>query len=201
MANKTKLILLFLAIIIIGFGIYFFSDKSSLEKINEEKARENILKTKEEVIETNQFNEIVGLNKGSKAPEFTITTLEGKTIRLSELTKQKKPLVLYFFATWCPNCMQDLSVHKTIYPLYEDKVAFVAVDLDSNEKAEIIKRYVQENGFVGDFAIAHAKVLRDYNVRYTTTKYVIDKEGKIVYAGSGPLKENEWKIMFDTLLA
>ena len=40
----------------------------------------------------------VGANQGNLAPDFTVTTTEGKTIRLSDLTNDK-PTVVYFFAT------------------------------------------------------------------------------------------------------
>ena len=74
----------------------------------------------------------VGANQGNLAPDFTVTTTEGKTLRLSDLTNDK-PTVVYFFATWCPNCARDLAAVKDVYPQYADKVNFLAVDIDSRE--------------------------------------------------------------------
>ena len=56
-----------------------------------------------------------GANHGNLAPNFTINTVEGKELKLSELADDK-PTVLYFFATWCPNCAHDLAAVKDVYP-------------------------------------------------------------------------------------
>ena len=51
----------------------------------------------------------VGTNRGDLAPDFTITTIDGKTMSLSSLAADK-PTVLYFFATWCPSCIKAAEV-------------------------------------------------------------------------------------------
>ncbi|MBI2672849.1 TlpA family protein disulfide reductase [Candidatus Woesearchaeota archaeon] len=115
-----------------------------------------------------------GNNVGHKAPDLSVTTVDGKSIVLSELTKQKKPVLLYFWATWCPFCKRDLAVLDKVYPNYKDKVKIIAIDLDLNEDDSTIKDYIKENGHANngvDFARGKESILRDYNILYTTTKY------------------------------
>ena len=141
----------------------------------------------------------VGINQGNLDPDFTITTVDGKTVSLSQLTSDK-PTVLYFFATWCPNCVRDFVAIKDIYPQYADKVNFLAVDLDSKENASQIVNYKQRMGLPNiDFAPSDRKILADYNVVYTTTKFFIGKDGTILNKGVGGVDENTWHQIFKSM--
>jgi len=141
----------------------------------------------------------VGVNLGNVAPDFTLTTTEGKTLRLSELTKDKAT-VLYFFATWCPNCARDLAAVKDVYPQYADKVNFLAVDIDSRESVSQIASYKQRMGLPDiDFAPSDRKILSDYNVVYTTTKFFIGKDGTILNKGVGGIDANTWHQVFRSM--
>jgi len=141
----------------------------------------------------------VGINQGDIAPDFTIRTIEGKTISLSQLTKDK-PTVLYFFATWCPNCARDLSAVKDIYPQYSDKVNFLAIDIDIKESSYIISQYKQRMDLDGVvFAPGDRNVLRKYGVSYTTTKFFLGKGGVILNKGIGSINKNTWNQIFQQL--
>ncbi len=142
---------------------------------------------------------ITGARVGDKAPDFTVTTTEGGTIKLSDLVKEGKPVVLYFFATWCSYCGEELTNLKNIYPQYSDKVVFAAVSLDLFENQEVIKKYKDKRGFAGDFSQGNREILSDYNVISTTTKYAIDKNGIVQYRGVGILSNQNWNILFSQL--
>ena len=141
----------------------------------------------------------VGINLGNVAPDFTVTTTEGKTLRLSELTKDKSTVV-YFFATWCPNCARDLAAVKDVYPQYADKVNFLAIDIDSRESVSQIASYKQRMDLPNiDFAPSDRKILSDYNVVYTTTKFFIGKGGIILNKGVGGIDQNTWRQVFESM--
>lgn len=146
---------------------------------------------------TQQAN--IGISKGNMPPDFTITTIDGKQYTLSQF-RNKKPVLLYFWASWCPFCSKDLDIVKNIYPKYQDKVTFLAIDLDLNEDAGLIEEYKNRKGLVGiDFAEGKADVLSDYAIRYTTTKYAIGSNGLILYKGSGVFNEQQWEVLFNAL--
>ncbi|MDP3766358.1 MAG: TlpA disulfide reductase family protein [Nanoarchaeota archaeon] len=141
-----------------------------------------------------------GINKGDIPPDFTITTIDGKQYKLSQFKEKNKPILLYFWASWCPFCSKDFDIVKNIYPKYADKVTFLAIDLDVNEDAELIKAYMDRKGLKRiDFAEGKVNVLSDYAIKYTTTKYAIGRDGKILYKGSGVFNEQQWEILLSGL--
>jgi thiol-disulfide isomerase/thioredoxin len=141
----------------------------------------------------------VGITLGNLAPDFTVNTIDGKTVSLSRLTSEK-PTVLYFFATWCPNCAKDFATLKKVYPQYADKVNFLAVDMDLKESEYQIAGYKQKLSIPGiEFAAGKKDILADYNVIYTTTKYFVGKDGTILNKGVGGIDENTWHKVFQSM--
>ena len=133
---------------------------------------------------------------GDKAPDFALTATNGQNISLSDL--RGKPVVLYFMATWCPFCKDEYD--KAINPVYPgDSVELISVSLDLNENSAALEKYRTQYNRPGLFAPGNEAILKDYNVIYTTTKYVIDKNGIILYKSSGELNSDNWKIIFDAL--
>ncbi len=136
------------------------------------------------------------------APEFEVTTIEGKVITLSShLQETNKPLVLYFWATWCPFCKQDFENLKNIYPQYKDKVDFLAVDLDTTETIDQIKNYQQKNGYTWQFAPGNLDILQSYNIKSTTSKFGITPQQKITYLKAGVINSAEWDSLFKSLIS
>ncbi len=143
----------------------------------------------------------VGINKGDKPYDFTIKTIDGKEFNLYRNIENKKPTLVYFFATWCPFCAKDFAVVDKIYPKYKDKVDFIAIDLDLKEDEKIIREYRDRyNHQFIQFAPGKAEILENYAIRYTTTKYAVSKDGIILWKGSGELDANTWEIIFKGLI-
>ncbi len=140
-----------------------------------------------------------GNTKGFTAPDFTIKTIDGKTVSLQQLVSEK-PTLLYFWATWCPYCKRDLAAASKVYPDYKDKVNFLAIDLDPKESIAAIAAYKRNGGhdFI-DFAPADVKVLQDYGITSTTTKFAIDRNRIILWRGSGEVDEKTWRVILDGL--
>ena len=143
---------------------------------------------------------VVGINKGDYAPDFTIITTKGDKINLRELSNSKQPVMLYFFATWCPYCKDDLDNAEKIYPDYADKVMFIAIDMDLSENVNVVDAYQKEHSYqLVEFAAGREQILRDYSVTHTSTKYAIAKSGIILWKGSGVADEKTWKTLFTGL--
>src|SRR5690625_3960792 len=53
----------------------------------------------------------VGLEEGNQAPDFELETIDGETVRLSELRGEK--ILLNFWATWCPHVEQKCLICKS----------------------------------------------------------------------------------------
>ena len=143
----------------------------------------------------------IGAGKGDTAPNFTLSLTDGKTVTLSE-AKKDKPVLLYFFATWCLSCIEDLKTLKPIYENSSASVNFIVVDVDSEETVDAIKEFKEKYNFPYQFAAANDDLLIDYGIINTATKVAITKDiGKIVYKGAGELGAQGWAILFKDLPA
>ena len=142
----------------------------------------------------------VGTDIGDRAPDFTVTTSDGKTVRLNDLTKYKKPVVIYFWATWCPFCRDEFNKLDSIYPKYKNKVKFLAVDLDTSESLQMVADYKTAHNHDWMFAIGNDDILRKYHIVSTTTKYIIDANGIIQTKGVGVISEDKLDSAFKIAL-
>ena len=78
---------------------------------------------------------------GSTAPDFTIQDAQ-RTISLHDL--RGKVVVLNFWATWCPPCIEEMPSLVQMQRQLGDKVTVFAVSTDSDEDAEKYQRFLRE---------------------------------------------------------
>lgn len=121
----------------------------------------------------------------TKAPEFTVTDSQ-HTISLSDF--RGKTVVLNFWATWCPPCVEEMPSLVALQKQLGDQVVIVAVSTDVDEKAyqQFIRDHHIDLVTVRDAANKSNALYGTY--RFPET-YIIDKEGKIRRKFIGPA---EW---------
>lgn len=121
------------------------------------------------------------LSVGNKAPDFKLSSFDGKTIQLSDYTD--KPTVLVFWASWCPHCVRELPVMDKLYKSYQGKVNFIGIDLDSS--AATGKNWATSHHISFPIAAASGGVAGNYQVTGIPSIFIIDKGGilKAKYAG------------------
>ncbi|HEY7233514.1 MAG TPA: TlpA disulfide reductase family protein, partial [Gemmatimonadaceae bacterium] len=74
----------------------------------------------------------MGIEIGSKAPAAAVETLDGKAADLSQYVG-KEPVLIEFWATWCPNC-KELEPHlKAVHARYSAQVRFIGVSVSVNQ--------------------------------------------------------------------
>ncbi len=67
----------------------------------------------------------------NSAPDFTVKSLDGKTISSEDL--KGKVVFLHFWTTWCRYCVKEIPVMNELYEKYEKQgVTFLAVSLDED---------------------------------------------------------------------
>ncbi len=75
-------------------------------------------------------------NTGEGAKEFTVKGDDGKELKLADLAKGKKVLLIDFWASWCAPCRKEIPNVKKQYELYKDKgFEVVSISIDQNEAA------------------------------------------------------------------
>jgi len=126
-------------------------------------------------------------SKQNKAPDFMLQKLGGGTVTLSEF-KGKKPVVVDFWASWCPNCRRDMPNLNSFYEKYKDKIEVIGVNLQENENT--VKDFIASRGI--SFPIAfdpYGEASRAFGIQYTNTHFLIDTNGNLVRMIPGDIRE------------
>ncbi len=127
-------------------------------------------------------DKVIGV--GDTAPEFSIRTDSGLTISRSNFGGRL--LVLNFWATWCPPCLEEMPSLDVFQKRFKDDgVVVLAISVDEEEEA--YRNVLQRVGV--SFMTARdptASISSGYGTfRYPET-YVIDDRGKVVQKIVGP---------------
>ncbi|MBA2870406.1 peroxiredoxin [Anoxybacillus calidus] len=127
-----------------------------------------------------------GLAIGNAAPDFELKTLDGKSIRLSELQGQK--VILNFWATWCPPCRAEMPEMQNFYEKHNKDVEVFAVNLTSQDSRDKVHSFIKENGLTFPVVLdEEGDVLKLYKISPIPTSYIIDSEGIIRHKYVGPM--------------
>lgn len=117
---------------------------------------------------------------GSKAPEFSLNDLNGKSVSLKDF-EGNKAVLLVFWATWCPYCVQEIPELKKVNSEYKTKgLEIIAVDI--RESSALVSNFAKKQGI--DYTIVidtDGSVSKNYNVVGIPTNVLIDKKGVILY--------------------
>jgi peroxiredoxin len=113
-----------------------------------------------------------------QAPDFTLQTLDGQPIKLSDF--RGKPVLLNFWATWCEACKKEFPAMQRLYSqLKGDGFEIIAVSVDRRNR-DRIEDFVK--AYEIDFPILldpQQKARRDYFIRGLPTSYLIDSAGDL----------------------
>lgn len=126
-----------------------------------------------------------GIDVGKAAPGAKLETLDGKVADLAQYIG-KGPVMIEFWATWCPNCKELEPAMLAVQKKYAGKVQFVGVAVSVNESPELVRLYVQKHGLAGvQFYDRKGTAIDAYDAPATSFVVVINKAGKVVYTGLG----------------
>ena len=119
------------------------------------------------------------------APDFAVSDLEGRTVRLSAL--RGKVVVLNLWTTWCPPCVEEMpSIERLYSTLRGDDFALLAVSQDEDGK-RAVEPFVARNRFSFPVFLDPEHQVGDrYGVWGYPETFVIDRNGLVVEHVIGP---------------
>ena len=123
-----------------------------------------------------------GIQVGSTAPNFQLQSLDGKTVSLNDF--RDKPVMLTFWATWCPFCRSELPIIQKEYNELQNKGFIVlTVDIIDSRPAETtsnLASFMKTNNYSFPVLLDNKmQVTKDYNVKQTPTSFLIGKDGVV----------------------
>jgi len=127
-----------------------------------------------------------GLPVGAKAPASTVVeTLDGKSFDIGQYVG-KTPMVIEFWATWCPLCKQLEPTMVDVAKRYGSKVKFIGVAVSVNQTPERVKLYAEKHGLPLEVYYDRKGAAADgYDAAATSYVVIVDKAGTVVYTGLG----------------
>ncbi|MDC3416286.1 TlpA family protein disulfide reductase [Aquibacillus salsiterrae] len=133
------------------------------------------------------LNKKGGLNVGKVAPDFTLETLNGDKITLSDY--RGNIVFVNFWATWCGPCRTEMPELHEFQKKYPDQVKIIAVNVTNTENSvKDVKEFMNHGNF--SFTVVldpDAVVSETYKLLNIPTTYIISPEGEIIQRVMGPM--------------
>lgn len=133
----------------------------------------------------------LGIEVGATAPVVSVQSLDGKAISLGNYIG-KTPMLIEFWATWCPNCKELMPTLLDAEKKFGKQVKFVAIAVAINQSPEKVRRFLAAHPLPHDtFFDVDGKAAGAFDAPATSYVVVLDKSGKVVYTGLGGKQDLE----------
>ena len=125
------------------------------------------------------------LIKSGQAPDFTLPGTDGKTYSLKDF--RGKTLIIDFWATWCPDCREEMPQLLALQKKLRGRKDIVMVGVSFDTDPAKLEAYVKEQGIgwlqLSDFKSKKESAISEaYHIQWIPTKYVIGPDGKVLLA-------------------
>ena len=121
-----------------------------------------------------------GTQTSKLAPDFQLLSLGGQSVSLSDF--RGKPVLMNFWATWCPPCRAEMPFIQAIFAdkRWADKV-LVVLAVDIGESPSTVSEFMKKYGLTFPVLLDSTQdISLRYNVRAIPTTFLIDRNGIII---------------------
>jgi peroxiredoxin len=120
------------------------------------------------------------------APTFTLPDHRGTPVSLAEM--RGKVVVVRFWVTWWHICVAEMPSVQKAHDLFDSNdVVVLTISIDGRGE-RVVAPFMAKHGYSFLSLVDHRmEVARQFGVRLVPTTYVLNREGRIVGAGYGPV--------------
>jgi len=129
-------------------------------------------------------------------PNTTLTTLNGKSVKVKDEISKEKITILSFWASWCVPCINELDAINEVYENWQETVdvELIAISTDNARTLKRVRPMINGKGWPYKILLdKNQELKRALNIS-TIPQTIILKNSKIIYIHSGysPGIENEF---------
>ena len=167
MNNKIKWLIFALLFVVFIFGASYTYNKLKVN-VKPDNINQNEQQSEENII------------------DFTVYDKDGNKVKLTDL--KGKPVVLNFWATWCPYCVDEMPEFEQMYKKYGDEIHFMMINSTDGyrETVEIAKEFLSQHEYT--FPVYYDLTLEANNAFYVNSlpvTFFINKYGNVVTYTNG----------------
>ncbi len=119
------------------------------------------------------------------APELTLSDLKGTPVNISEY--RQKIVMINNWATWCPPCKAEMPTLLKYYKAHAEQ-GFILFGIDAGDPQEEVSKFIDDYGLTFPILLdPDTKTLTAFHNDSLPSSYVIDHDGNVVLAWSGPI--------------
>lgn len=137
-----------------------------------------------------------------RLPDFSVYSMEGKKVSFYE--KQGKPMIINFWATWCPPCCGEMPAFDNLYAEYKDRIEFMMINLTDGERdtEDGVREFLSQNGysfpvyFDSDMSASYT-----YGVQSIPTTVFVNAKGELIDYHTGAFSEQDLRARLEGMIS
>ncbi|UCE79531.1 MAG: TlpA family protein disulfide reductase [Nitrospiraceae bacterium] len=121
------------------------------------------------------------VQKGLPAPNFTLSDINGRDVSLSDF--RGKVVLLEFWATWCPPCIESVPELIMLQERYKEKgFTIVAISLDKGaDKNSMVAAFSDKFKINYPILFADENIIDSYQIISIPTSVILDRDGVVIH--------------------
>lgn len=138
---------------------------------------------------------------GAQSPAFALDNLQDRQSIAVKPGKQRRPILLNFWASWCEPCIREMPLLNLAYSQYAGQADLIAVNVTGKDELSQVAEFAAKHGITMPILLdRQMSVSEMYRIVQLPTTYVIDRNGRIADRVIGPLNEDKLQSILQKLL-